>query len=231
MAEDRGGQDGGQRQSKTTEDCSYDDPSESRAFPNRLIHFAGFGVLRLLSAHESPAKCIQRVTGAAPRLANLATALERNILSVKLYKRGVLSLTVLATVAGAQAQPASVTSGVPSTEMTIAQAVAGGPSEADVKDFIQRAETRSATGVGSQHKSAVCTFSAVRFGASRPTNAYDRGTNGITGPTVYPVRVTYTSLRTWGNGETETKPIKYDYEFYKDQYGEWAAYRVGPAPN
>jgi hypothetical protein len=97
-----------------------------------------------------------------------------------------------------------------------------------VKAFITRKEKMLATGIGSTHKSVVVTFESVRLGASRKANLRDRTVNGITGPIIYPARVKYTSLRTWGNGETESVPIHYDYEFYKDAYGSWDAYMVGP---
>jgi hypothetical protein len=32
----------------------------------------------------------------------------------------------------------------------------------------------------------------------------------------------------WGNGETETKPFHYAYEFYVGEYGEWNAKGMGP---
>jgi len=71
------------------------------------------------------------------------------------------------------------------------------------------------------------TFESVRFGKSRAASKADRY-DAITGPTVFPVRVKYSELRRWGNGEIETKPFHYAYEFYVDEYGEWNAKGVGP---
>lgn len=78
------------------------------------------------------------------------------------------------------------------------------------------------------HSSVEAAFEEVRFGESRAATERDRLVNGITGPTVYPMRVRYTSNRTWGNGETEAKPIHYDYEFVRDTMGSLDAYLVGP---
>jgi hypothetical protein len=72
------------------------------------------------------------------------------------------------------------------------------------------------------------TVESIRVGQKRAATERDRVVNGITGKTVFPVRVQYTSLRTWGNGETETKQVHYAYEFYQDEFGEWTAYHVGP---
>ena len=111
---------------------------------------------------------------------------------------------------------------------TSAKAQDGAPSEQDVKDLITRREKSSATGVGAVHSGVELAFDEVRFGEPRAANERDRLVNGITGPTVYPVRVRYTSNRTWGNGQTEAKPIHYDYEFYRDEMGDWDVYLVAP---
>jgi hypothetical protein len=104
----------------------------------------------------------------------------------------------------------------------------GGPSMQDVQDLITRRETASATGTGGVHSGVSLAFEEVSFGDPRAATERDRVVNGITGPTVYPVRVRYTSNRTWGNGQTEAKPIHYDYEFFRDAMGGWDVYLVGP---
>jgi hypothetical protein len=102
------------------------------------------------------------------------------------------------------------------------------PSEDAVKRYITRKEEALATGVGSSHASVTVTFESVRMGESRAATEKDRVVNGITGSTVFPVRAKYASLRRWGNGETQTVNIHYSYEFYRDEFGEWNAYYVGP---
>jgi len=109
-------------------------------------------------------------------------------------------------------------------------AKAGLTSEA-VKAYITRKEKMLATGIGSSHKSVTLTFESIRFGKTRPATLRDRTVNGIEGPTVYPVRAKYVSNRVWGNGEKEAVKVHYDYEFYKDSYGEWNSYMVGPVNN
>ncbi len=124
--------------------------------------------------------------------------------------------------------------GEPPADDTAGEAFAGAeaadaaPTEDDVRDLITRREEASATGVGSMHSGVALAFDEVRFGTPRAADERDRVVNGITGATVYPVRVRYTSNRTWGNGETEAKPIHYDYEFHRDAQGGWDAYLVGP---
>lgn len=107
------------------------------------------------------------------------------------------------------------------------QAAKAGLTTTVVKEFVTRKEKALATGVGSAHKSVTLTFQNPRFGASRAVTKRDK-LNGIKGTTVYPVRVRYTSHRVWGNGETEDKEIHFEYEFFKDAFGEWDAYGVGP---
>jgi hypothetical protein len=102
------------------------------------------------------------------------------------------------------------------------------PTEDEVKAYITRKAQALATGVGSAHSSTTVTFESVRFGESRSTTERDRLVNGITGPTVFPVRVKYSELRRWGNGDTQTVQTHYDYEFYVDEFGEWNTYGVGP---
>lgn len=102
------------------------------------------------------------------------------------------------------------------------------PTEQDVRDLITRREEASATGTGSVHSGVALDFHEVRFGEPRSADERDRVVNGITGSTVYPVRVRYTSNRTWGNGQTEAVQIHYDYELYRDPMNEWNAYLVGP---
>jgi hypothetical protein len=102
------------------------------------------------------------------------------------------------------------------------------PTENDVKAFVTRKSEMLATGVGSSHSSVTVTFESVLFGESRATNERDRLVNGITGPTVFPVRVKWSELRRWGNGDTDTVQIHYAYEFYVDEYGQWNANSVGP---
>lgn len=111
------------------------------------------------------------------------------------------------------------------------QAAKAGLNTPAVKAHITKKEKSLATGIGSAHQSVSVTFESIRFGKARKTTPKDRVVNGIEGPMVYPVRVKYTSHRRWGNGETETKNIHYDYEFYKDSYGEWNTYMVGPVNN
>jgi hypothetical protein len=101
-----------------------------------------------------------------------------------------------------------------------------GPTEADVKQFITRKEEASATGHGGQAGSVTLTFQNIRFGASREADRRDRLVNGITGSTVYPVRVKYTAHRTWPGG-SQDQTIHRDYEFFQDQNGEWDSYLVG----
>ncbi|HEX8464887.1 MAG TPA: hypothetical protein VF627_09755 [Abditibacterium sp.] len=103
-----------------------------------------------------------------------------------------------------------------------------GLTAADVKAHVTKQEKRIATGVGGQHKTATVIFESIRLGKTRKTNERDRLINGVDGPMIYPARVKYTSHRTWGNGETEDKKIHYDYEFYKNSYGEWDAVLMGP---
>jgi hypothetical protein len=100
-----------------------------------------------------------------------------------------------------------------------------------VKAYITRKEKMLATNIGSSHKSVTLSFESVLFGKTRKTTQRDRITNGIEGPTVYPVRVKYVSHRVWGNGEKEAVKVHYDYEFYKDSYGKWDSYMVGPVNN
>lgn len=114
------------------------------------------------------------------------------------------------------------------TSETTSVANVAAPTEADVKQFITRKEEALATDVGSAHKSVTLTFESIRFGTPRKANAGDRVDKLITGSTVYPARVKYTSHRTWGNGDTEDKKIHYAYEFYQDEYKEWNAYLAGP---
>ena len=102
------------------------------------------------------------------------------------------------------------------------------PTEDEVKAYITRKAQALATGVGSAHSSTTVTFESVRFGESRSTTERDRIVNGITGPMVFPVRVKYSELRRWGNGDTQTVQIHYDHEFYVDEFGEWNTYGVGP---
>ena len=149
---------------------------------------------------------------------------------MKTLRNAFFLATTLVAVASAQGTPATVAHPMTPRPLVVANApLTGELTEAVVKEFVSRQESRNATGVGSAPKSASVTFASVRFGAKRAADRRDRLVNGITGPTVHPARVNYTVLRTWGNGETESKTINYDYEFYKDEYGEWKAYMVGPA--
>ncbi|HEX8436104.1 hypothetical protein [Archangium sp.] len=102
------------------------------------------------------------------------------------------------------------------------------PTEAEVKAYVTRKAQALATGVGSSHSSTTVTFESVTFGESRETTERDRLVNGISGPMVFPVRVKYSELRRWGNGDTQTVQTHYAYEFYVDEFGEWNAYGVGP---
>lgn len=133
-------------------------------------------------------------------------------------------VTLLLAACGAGPAPADGAA----TGLSVQAAEQRAPTRAEVEALITRRERNSATGVGSMHSGVSLAFHEVRFGTPRATNRNDRLNNGITGPTIYPVRVRYTSNRTWGNGETEAKPIHYDYEFFRDPMGEWDVYLVGP---
>ena len=108
-----------------------------------------------------------------------------------------------------------------------APAVAGAPTEADVQAFVTRGAEMSATGIGTSPSSVSLTFHEIRFGASRPANLQDRY-NGVTGPTMFPARVRYTSHLRWGARSTDTVETHYSYSFYVDAYGEWNALGHGP---
>jgi hypothetical protein len=81
--------------------------------------------------------------------------------------------------------------------------------------------------VGSAHQSVKVEFDEVHFGETRKPNEQDK-IDGVRGDTVYPVRAKYKSLRRWGNGETEEKVIHYNYDFYRDEFGDWNAILRGP---
>ena len=116
--------------------------------------------------------------------------------------------------------------GAPAT--TVAQAQNTAPlTEADVKAFVTRQQERSATGIGSVHKSVTLTFESVRMGAPRPINYADQ-LEGMRGATIYPVQVKYQGLRRWGNGSTQTVETHYAYDFFRDEFGDWAAKGLGP---
>ena len=107
-----------------------------------------------------------------------------------------------------------------------AHAPAAAPTEEVVRQYVTRRQeklTKSSTGP----KSVTVTFESIRFGTSRKANARDEFDGIPKGETVYPVRVKYTAVYHWGSGDEE-KQIHYDYEFYKDNYGEWAALGLGP---
>ena len=99
-------------------------------------------------------------------------------------------------------------------------------TEAVVKQIVTKREnnlTKYSTGP----KSITVTFESIQFGRTRAANKQDEF-NGIPlGETVHPVRVKYTSVRHYSNTDEE-KNIHYDYDFYKDSFGEWAALGVGP---
>ena len=124
--------------------------------------------------------------------------------------------------------PTPARAGDPTPRTEARRAAAQELTEAAVKRYVTSKEEALATGVGSAPKSVQVTVGSVRFGQRRAATERDRVVNGITGKTVYPVRVQYTALRRWGNGETETKAVHSAYEFYQDEYGEWSAYHVGP---
>jgi hypothetical protein len=94
-----------------------------------------------------------------------------------------------------------------------------------VKQLITKREenlTKSSTGP----KSITVTFESIRFGQSRRANEQDK-IDGIPTQTVYPVRVKYTAVHQYAN-EDQSKEHHYNYNFYEDSYGEWAALGVGP---
>ncbi len=124
---------------------------------------------------------------------------------------------------GTPAPGASQAAGQPT-----APKAAGKLTEEDVKKFVTRKEQNLATGVGSSHKSVTVDFQEIQFGATRAPNERDKF-DGIRSDTVYPVRVKFTSHRTWGNGETEDKVINYNYDFYTNDFSEWDALLQGPA--
>ena len=142
-----------------------------------------------------------------------------------LTKRMALASIAVVVMTGCDREPAAGGSaGAPGGAAT---AAGGALTEDAVKQFVTRKEQNLATGVGSSHKSVAVDFSEVRIGATRAPNEQDK-IDGIRGDTVYPVRVKYTSNRTWGNGETEAKVIHYGYDFYRDEFGEWNAVGRGP---
>jgi hypothetical protein len=89
-------------------------------------------------------------------------------------------------------------------------------TDADVKQLITRREKSLATGVGTSPSSADVTFESIKFGVPE-------------GETVYPVRTKYTAHRRWGGGATEDRETNYDWDFFKNSYGEWDALGKGPA--
>ncbi len=99
-------------------------------------------------------------------------------------------------------------------------------TEEIVKQIVTKREnnlTKYSTGP----KSVTVTFESVRFGKTRGANRQDEIDGIPPGETVHPVRVKYTSMYHYSNTDEE-KNIHYDYNFYKDSYGEWAALGVGP---
>jgi hypothetical protein len=100
-------------------------------------------------------------------------------------------------------------------------------TEDAIKRFITRKEENLATGVGSAHKSVALDFLEIRLGDPRKPNEQDK-IDGVRGDTVHPVRAKYKSTRKWGNGDTDEKTIHYNYDFYKDEFGDWNAILRGP---
>lgn len=140
--------------------------------------------------------------------------------------------TILAlALAGCNASATgSVTPGAstpPAAGASTAPAAAGKLTEADVKAYVEKKEQALATGVGSAHTGVTLTWDSVQIGATRAPNEQDK-IDGVRGDAVYPVRVKYTSNRTWNNGDKEAKAISYAYDFYVDQFGGWDAVLRGP---
>jgi hypothetical protein len=102
-------------------------------------------------------------------------------------------------------------------------------TESDVKQLITRREKMLATGVGTSPNSADVTFESIKFGTTRTANKQDEFDGVPEGETVYPVRTKYTAHRQWGSGSTEDRETYYDWDFFKNNYGEWDAIGKGPA--
>jgi hypothetical protein len=105
----------------------------------------------------------------------------------------------------------------------------GDLTESDVKQLITRREKMLATGVGTSPNSADVTFESIKFGTTRTANKQDEIDGVPEDETVYPVRTKYTAHRQWGDGTSEDRETYYDWDFFKNSYGEWDAIGKGPA--
>ena len=102
------------------------------------------------------------------------------------------------------------------------------PTDDDVKTYVTRKENLLAGGSLTSPKTVSVTFDEIQIGKSRAADQRDRLVNGAKADTMFPVRVRYTSHRTWGNGQTEDVTIHYSYDFYVDEFGAWTAIHNGP---
>ncbi len=71
------------------------------------------------------------------------------------------------------------------------------------------------------------TFESVRIGKTRTANKADENQGIPAGETVYPVRVKYTVVLQTSTGP-QTTNHHYDWDFFKDSFGEWASLGKGP---
>ena len=71
------------------------------------------------------------------------------------------------------------------------------------------------------------TFESVRIGKTRTANKVDENNGVPAGETVYPVRVKYTVVIQTSTGP-QTTNHHYDWDFFKNNFGEWASSGRGP---
>ena len=71
------------------------------------------------------------------------------------------------------------------------------------------------------------TFESVRIGKTRKANKADEYEGIPAGATVYPVRVKYSVVYRYSDGD-KTENHHYDYLFFKDSFDEWATLGLGP---
>jgi hypothetical protein len=96
-------------------------------------------------------------------------------------------------------------------------------TEAIVKEIITTKEKR----VNDEVLKPEVTFESVRIGKTRKANKADEYEGIPAGETVYPVRVKYNVTLQYSTGP-ETKNHHYDWDFFKDEHGEWATLGKGP---
>jgi hypothetical protein len=96
-----------------------------------------------------------------------------------------------------------------------------------VKQFLTERENNAVNGGLTSPASKTITFESIKFGQVRQANKKDEYEGIPAGATIYPVRAKYTVVNHYNDSDVENE-VHYDYEFYKDSFGEWTTLGLGP---